>query len=162
MSKIKTIAELSEGWLSNVKIGLCSGCFDLLHVGHMKHLEAAKSACDILIVAVASNENANKGPNRPAFDEKLRMEALACLESVDYVCLNIDVDSVALIKSIKPDYYIKGSEYRNKKLDINGKIAQEKAAVEEHGGKLIFTDEQVFSSTKLINEFINKKEKIDL
>ncbi len=161
-SKIATVKELSKNIDRSKKIGLCSGCFDLLHVGHIKHLQSAKTKCDILVVAVASNDNVNKGPDRPAFDQKLRMEFLESIECVDYVCLNDSPDSIELINMIKPDFYIKGSEYKNKKIDINAKIGHEKNAVEKSGGSLIFTDEIVFSSTNILNKHINKKEKIKI
>ena len=91
-SKIATVEELSKNIDRSKKIGLCSGCFDLLHVGHIKHLQSAKTKCDILVVAVASNDNVNKGPDRPAFDQKLRMEFLESIECVDYVCLPVTSD----------------------------------------------------------------------
>ncbi len=73
---------------SGKKVALCHGCFDLLHVGHIKHFEAAKALGDVLVVTVTPDRFVNKGPGRPAFPEKLRMEAIAALECVDFVALN--------------------------------------------------------------------------
>ena len=158
---INNIREVIDSEVINRKVGLCSGCFDLLHIGHIKHLQAAKRECDILVVGVASNVNVNKGPDRPAFDEQLRMEALASLSCVDYVVLNDNPDSIDLINAVKPDLYIKGSEYENTELDLNNKYLLEKQATEQNGGEIFFTREQVFSSTKLINRHVNKTKVMD-
>ena len=71
------------------RIVLCHGVFDLLHVGHIKHLEKAKRYGDKLVVTVTPDKYVNKGPNRPAFNEKLRLEALAALDSVQRTCGHI-------------------------------------------------------------------------
>ena len=140
---INNIREVIDSEVISRKVGLCSGCFDLLHIGHIKHLQAAKRECDILVVGVASNVNVNKGPDRPAFDEQLRMEALASLSCVDYVVLNDNPDSIDLINAVKPDLYIKGSEYENTELDLNNKYLLEKQATEQNGGEIFFTREPV-------------------
>ena len=70
------------------KIVHCHGVFDLLHIGHIKHFQEAKSHGDILIVTLTPDEYVNKGPNRPAFTTNLRLEALAALESIDFVSKN--------------------------------------------------------------------------
>ena len=67
---------------------LCHGVFDLLHVGHIKHFQSAKKEGDILIVTLTPDKYVNKGPNRPAFTTQLRLEAIAALESVDFVAEN--------------------------------------------------------------------------
>src|SRR5579862_3688030 len=67
------------------KIVLCHGVFDLLHVGHIRHLRAAKAFGDILVVTITDDAYVNKGPDRPAFPSELRAEFLASLEFVDHV-----------------------------------------------------------------------------
>jgi len=134
---------------------MCQGCFDLLHIGHIKHLSAAKEFGDTLVVAVTSDKYVDKGPDRPVFNQNLRMEALAALEIVDYVVLSDSPSAVPVINAVKPDYFVKGSEYGDLGLDITGKIRLEKEAVEANGGKLVFTDEITFSSTKLLNDYFN-------
>jgi cytidyltransferase-like protein len=69
------------------KIVHCHGCFDLLHIGHIKHLQAARRIGDFLIVTVTPDRYVNKGPGRPAFTERLRAEALAALDCVDLVTI---------------------------------------------------------------------------
>ena len=113
------------------------GVFDLLHVGHIRHLELAKKQGDILIVSVTIDEFVNKGPNRPVFNENLRSYAVASLEFVDYVCFSINATSVEVINIIKPDIFVKGEEFKENK-DITGGIQKETNAVEKIGGKVIY------------------------
>ena len=135
------------------------GVFDLLHVGHIRHLELAKKQGDILIVSVTIDEFVNKGPNRPVFNENLRSYAVASLEFVDYVCFSINATSVEVINIIKPDIFVKGEEFKENK-DITGGIQKETNAVEKIGGKVIYLGDVIFSSSNLINTFgINKFEK---
>ena len=89
----------------NKKIVLCHGVFDLLHIGHIKHFEEAKNFGDILIVTVTPDKFVVKGPNRPAFNTNLRLEALQALECIDYVSVNKWATAIQTIKSLKPDIY---------------------------------------------------------
>lgn len=133
------------------KIAHCHGCFDLMHLGHIKHFEAAKQAADVLIVTITPDRFVNKGPGRPVFGEMHRMEAIAALACVDYVALNKWETAVETIKIVKPDLYVKGQDYKNAADDITGNIGFEEAAVKEVGGKFYITEEVQFSSSKLIN-----------
>ena len=111
------------------KIALCHGVFDLLHIGHIKHFEEAKLNSDKLIVSITSDEHVNKGPNRPVFPIEVRMECIAALENVDYVCSNSNESAVKAIKLLKPNVYCKGKDYIDNKLDVTGKINQELKAI---------------------------------
>jgi rfaE bifunctional protein nucleotidyltransferase chain/domain len=137
----------------NKKVVLCHGVFDLLHIGHIKYFESAKAAGDILIVTVTPDRFVNKGPNRPAFPEQLRCDAIAALGVVDYVALNEWPTAVETIQLVKPDLYAKGSEYKKAENDLTGKIVDEEKAVRGVGGSMLFTDDIVFSSSALINQF---------
>lgn len=132
-------------------IALCHGVFDLIHPGHIIHLEQAKEMADILVVSVTSEKYVRKGPGRPYFDDKMRMKVLEALECVDYVMLSEGYTVDDIIECVEPDIYVKGEEYAKADNDITGKIAEEKALVEKHGGRIGFTTGQIFSSTKLIN-----------
>jgi len=158
-SKVKSIAEikkiLQELRGLGKKIVQCHGVFDLLHPGHVRHLQKAREQGDQLIVTVTPDRFVNKGPGRPAFNEELRIETLAALSQVDYVVLNDSPDAVNMIRRICPDVYVKGSEYREHTKDITGKIAEEARAVEEMGGTLYYTDDIVFSSSALINRYFD-------
>lgn len=133
------------------KIALCHGVFDLLHPGHIIHLEQAKKMADILVVSVTAAQYVRKGPGRPYFDDEMRIKVLSALEFVDYVMISEGYTVEDIIKSVKPDIYVKGEEYARAEEDITGKIDEEKALVEKYGGVLKFTTGEVFSSTKLIN-----------
>jgi rfaE bifunctional protein nucleotidyltransferase chain/domain len=136
-------------------IALSHGVFDLIHPGHIRHLKAAKSHANILIVSVTADKYVNKGPGQPAHPEMLRAEHLEALGCVDAVIINNAPTAVDLIDIIKPHFYVKGSDYANDKDDITGKIIDERQAVERHGGKLIFTNDIVFSSSGLMNKYMN-------
>ena len=133
------------------KVVLCHGVFDLLHMGHVRHLHDAKSHGDVLIVTITSDAFVNKGPGKPVFSENLRAEMLSSLTVVDYVTINHTPDAEALLEVLQPDIYVKGSDYRDQDSDITGKISREREAVERYGGKLFFTDNITFSSTELLN-----------
>ena len=117
MSKVKSFSNLLETLerlkKNNEKIVHCHGVFDLLHPGHIRHLKEAKKLGNKLVVSVTADRFVNKGPGRPAFSEKLRMEMLSSLNCVDYVILNEKEDAISLIEKIKPNIYVKGKEYKN-------------------------------------------------
>ena len=137
------------------KIALCHGVFDLLHIGHIKHFKEAKQFGDILVVTLTPDQYVNKGPGRPAFDEKFRLEGIASLDSVDYVALNSTPTAVNVIKKIKPNVYCKGPDYKNHENDISGEIKNEINAIKEVKGKVVYTNDITFSSTKLINQYVS-------
>lgn len=134
------------------RIVLCHGTFDLLHIGHIRHLQNARKDGDVLITTVTGDSYVNKGPGRPVFPEHLRSENLAALSCVDYVGINPSITATNVISLIKPHAYVKGKEYKNDKDDLTGNISLERDAVEQHGGELIFTEDITFSSSNLLNE----------
>jgi rfaE bifunctional protein kinase chain/domain len=85
------------------------------------------------------------------FSEHLRAEMLSALSIVDFIGINNFPDAEELLQTIRPDVYIKGSDYRDQDTDITGKIRYEREAVETYGGSLVFTDDITFSSTELLN-----------
>ena len=132
-------------------IALCHGVFDLVHPGHIIHLEQAKDMADVLVVSITAAKYVRKGPDRPYFDDEMRKRVLAALECVDYVMLSEGYTVDDIVECVEPDLYVKGEEYVKAADDITGKIEEEKRLVEKHGGRIGFTTGQVFSSTKLIN-----------
>src|ERR1043166_3956526 len=134
------------------RVVLCHGTFDLMHTGHIRHLQRARTEGDVLVVTVTADAHVNKGPGRPVFSQELRAETLAALACVDYVAISHAPTSIEVINTLKPDVYVKGSDYRVEADDITGNITREREAVEHHGGALRFTDEITFSSTNLLNE----------
>ncbi|MFH1005232.1 MAG: PfkB family carbohydrate kinase [Bacteroidota bacterium] len=137
------------------KIAQCHGCFDLLHPGHIKHFESAKKIADVVVVTVTPDSFVNKGLGRPVFNEKLRLESLAGLASVDYVALNKWPTAIETVKIVKPDFYVKGQDYKDREKDVTGNIKLEEDAVNSVGGKIYFTEEITFSSSSLINAHLS-------
>jgi len=154
--ELKELAEIiSRLKKEDKKVILSHGVFDLLHVGHIRHFRAAKKLGDVLVTTVTPDQYVNKGPHRPAFEEKLRVESIAALDSVDYIAINKWPTAVETIKLLKPDVYVKGTDYANHNDDITGGILLEREAVESVGGELKFTDEMTFSSSNLLNKFFS-------
>ncbi|MDP7675248.1 MAG: adenylyltransferase/cytidyltransferase family protein, partial [Dehalococcoidia bacterium] len=155
--KIKTLEELQQITADlksqGKKVVHCHGVFDLLHIGHIKHFEEAKTFGDVLIVTITPDEYVHKGPNRPAFTTELRLEALAALETVDFVAANKWPVAVETIKVLQPAIYCKGPDYKNHADDVTGKIDDEEQAVESVGGKICYTKDITFSSSSLLNKY---------
>ncbi len=158
-SKIKKVDELAAALAAlragGKKIVHCHGVFDLLHIGHIKHLEAARKIGDVLVVTLTPDRFVNKGPHRPAFPERLRAEALASLACVDFVAINEWPTAVETIDRLKPDFYVKGVVREAGKRDHTDAIDQEENAVKAAGGQLVLTDEETFSASTLINRFMD-------
>ena len=148
----KEIAKLKK---QGKTIAQCHGCFDLLHPGHIMHFKSAKQKADIVIVTVTPDHFVNKGPGRPVFNEQLRMESIAALESVDYVALNRWPTAVETIKLLKPDFYVKGPDYKDRSKDLTKGILDEEKVVKSVGGEIYITEDITFSSSNLINSFFN-------
>lgn len=147
-------ARVAEARSAGRRVVLCHGVFDLLHLGHVRHLEEARSHGDMLVVTVTADRHVNKGPGRPVFSEILRAQMLAALEQVDLVAVNHAPTAVNVLHTVKPGVYIKGSEYANAADDVTGGIVEEREAVEAHGGVLAFTNDITFSSSSLINKYL--------
>lgn len=154
-NKIIEFTELKNYVDTNTRIVQSHGVFDLLHIGHIKHFQAAKLYGDVLIVTITPDRYVNKGSNRPRFTEKLRAEAVAALDCVNFVIINKWPTAVEAIQLIHPYIYVKGGEYQDASQDITGKIEEEMQAVKLVGGKTIFTNELTFSSSSLLNEFFS-------
>ena len=130
------------------KIIHCHGCFDLLHIGHIRHLQAARTMGDVLVVTITADEYVDKGEGRPAFSERLRAEALAALECVDFVAITASPTAVEAIRLLRPDCYVKGQAAAD---SASVRFRQEIEMVRASGGETRFTHETVFSSTELLN-----------
>jgi rfaE bifunctional protein nucleotidyltransferase chain/domain len=129
----------------------CHGTFDLIHPGHVYHLEEAKELGDVLVVTVTAEKYVNKGPGRPYFNDALRARSLAALACVDYVVLIPHAAAVEAIAAVSPNIYCKGREYENAESDVTGNIRDDVAEVERHGGQVRYIGSVVFSSTRLLN-----------
>ena len=118
MSKIVTAAQLvpllEQARRAKRRIVFTNGCFDLMHIGHTRYLQAAKALGDLLVVGVNSDTSAkslNKAPDRPIVGEAHRAEVLAALASVDYVVIFSEPDPLNLITALQPDVLVKGGDW---------------------------------------------------
>ena len=157
--KVKTVAQLTEIVRREQTAGRsvvhCHGVFDLLHIGHIRYFGQAKRHGDVLVVTLTPDRFVDKGPDRPAFQEGLRAEAIASLNEVDYVAVNEWPTAEETLRRLRPDVYAKGDEFKGVADDPTGKMALEAAVVEEVGAELVFTSDIVFSSSNLINRYLS-------
>jgi rfaE bifunctional protein nucleotidyltransferase chain/domain len=113
------------------RVVFTNGCFDLLHVGHLRYLQAARELGDALVVGLNTDASVRrlKGPARPVVSEDDRAEVLAGLRCVDYVTLFDEATPVEAIRALRPDVHVKGGDYREEDLP-------EAAIVREQGGRV--------------------------
>ena len=114
------------------KLVFTNGCFDLLHVGHVRYLAAARAAGDVLLVAINGDESvrALKGEARPINRAQDRAEVVAALESVDHVVIFPEVRATALLEKVRPAIYVKGGDYSPESLHPEERSALEKMGTE--------------------------------
>jgi rfaE bifunctional protein nucleotidyltransferase chain/domain len=95
------------------RIAFANGCFDVLHAGHVRYLQAAKQQGDVLVVGINSDRSvtALKGPGRPLLPAEARAELVATLEPVDYVIIFDELTAEAMLSELRPDVHCKGSDY---------------------------------------------------
>ena len=143
------LAEVVAGWRAEgQRVTLANGCFDLLHVGHVRYLRGAKALGGKLIVAINSDRSVRKlkGPGRPAMPELERAEIISALECVDAVVVFDDPDVRALISEIKPNIQAKGTDYTCDSVP-------ERDEVMAHGGRVeIVGDPKDHSTTDLLGK----------
>jgi len=157
----KTLKERVDSFRQSGKIVVfTNGCFDLLHVGHVRYLEEARKQGDCLVVAVNSDSSVRqiKGPERPIIAEEQRAEVVAALGCVDWVTIFDEPDPLVLIKLLKPDVLVKGGDWPEEKI-VGA------SEVKEAGGKVSRIPQEVGVSTSDILEkvgtAVRKKTKED-
>jgi rfaE bifunctional protein nucleotidyltransferase chain/domain len=155
-TKVKTVEELRPLLAilraAGKKIVFTNGCFDLIHTGHTRYLAIARSFGDILVVAVNSDASVStiKGERRPINSQQERAEALAALESVDFVTIFSEPDPYNVISALQPDVLVKGGDWPIEKI-----IGRD--VVEARGGKVVnvpFVEGQ--STTGIIERILKK------
>lgn len=137
------------------RIVFTNGCFDLLHVGHIRYLEKAKTLGDIMVVGVNSDRSVRhlKGPDRPILSERERAEILSGLSCVDYITIFDEADPLDLITTLRPHVLVKGGDWTRE--DVVGK-----EVVEGSGGKVIILPfVQGSSTSNLITTILKRYEK---
>ena len=131
------------------------GIFDLIHPGHILHLEEARALGDVLVVTLTADKFVNKGPGRPYFNEQLRLKSLAALSCVDYIVLVPFTGAIEAIGCVRPDIYCRGKGCTDTEFDTEGAIPSELHAVEKIGGQVRFIGSVQYSSTKLLNQYFD-------
>jgi rfaE bifunctional protein nucleotidyltransferase chain/domain len=126
---------------------LCHGTFDLLHIGHMRMFEHARTLGDRLVVTLTADAYVAKGPGRPIYNEEERAYAIRKNRDVSEVDIVYERTGLASIKKHHPDIYLKGGDY---KPDEGGMLGLERRAVESYGGKLVIFNEKLMSSSSII------------
>jgi D-glycero-beta-D-manno-heptose 1-phosphate adenylyltransferase len=148
----ESLLRQTKKWRSSGdKIVLTNGCFDVLHVGHIRYLQAAKvvEPKARLVVAINSDESARrlKGDGRPRMPEAERAEIIAALAAVDAVTIFSEADVRALIRALRPDVHAKGTDYTRETVP-------ERDVVTECGGRVeIVGDPKDHSSTELLRQW---------
>lgn len=153
-SKIITLAKIRE-WRSKVRkngqqLVVTNGCFDILHVGHIRYLHSARKEGDLLLIGLNGDESIRqlKGDGRPVNPESDRALLLAALECVDAVCIFPEKRATRFLNEAQPDIYVKGGDYTLETLD-----SDERRTIESAKGQIVFipfiTDR---STSKLINK----------
>lgn len=116
------------------RLVVTNGCFDILHLGHVSYLEAARNLGDALLIGVSGDESVRqlKGANRPVNSESDRAAVLAALESVTGICIFEEKTATRFLSNAQPDIYVKGGDYTLETLN-----QEERRTVEQGGGKII-------------------------
>lgn len=131
-------------------VGLCHGVFDLVHFGHVRHLNAAAAKCDRLVVSVTADQYVNKGPSRPVFPIEHRLEMLRAIGVVDEVVACDYPNAVPILQAVKPQLYFKHIEYQN---STHPGFVAEAAYCRENGISLVFTEADKGSSSEALRRF---------
>lgn len=146
--KISTLIEELRRTKPSFTAVLCHGCFDIVHPGHIRHLRFAKEQGTCLVVSITPDSCIQKGSGRPFMPQGMRAENLAALECVDYVTIAPGDTGLEPIAAVKPDIYVKGSEYAE---SADPRFLKEKELAENLGGQMVYSSgEVVFSSSRII------------
>ena len=136
-------------WANQRPLVLACGCFDVLTVGHVRHLKAAKRLGASLCVLVSSDRYVRKGEGRPVFSQDLRAEVIDALGCVDFTIVNPCPTAVEAIRILRPLVYVKGREYRSR---FSLQLQDEVEALDGVFGKLEFTDTEELHTTDVIQK----------
>jgi rfaE bifunctional protein nucleotidyltransferase chain/domain len=138
---------------SGIKLVVTNGCFDVLHLGHVTYLEAARCLGDALLIGVSGDDSVRqlKGANRPVNVEQDRAGVLAALESVTDVCIFAEKTATRFLSVAQPDIYVKGGDYTLDTLN-----QEERRTVEQAGGKIVILPFVPGKSTTALLEKISR------
>jgi D-beta-D-heptose 7-phosphate kinase/D-beta-D-heptose 1-phosphate adenosyltransferase len=148
VSRQEAVSRVAHWRAEGRRIAFTNGCFDILHSGHVRTLEAARGHGDMLIVGLNSDESARrlKGKGRPVFSERERAEMIAALGCVDLVVIYPELSALSLIDGLRPDVWVKGGDYLLETVN-----QEERAFIEGYGGKVVLGERVAgLSTTELI------------
>ena len=131
-----------------------SWCFWFVAYWALKTFYLAKKNGDILIVSITQDKFINKGFGRPIFNQNIRAEMLSSISIIDFVIINNEPSAEDVINSIKPNFYCKGIEYKDKKVILQKNLPWIKV-IKKINGKIIYSNEDTYSSSKIINTNLN-------
>jgi len=154
--KLRDLNEL-PALLRGRKVVLANGCFDILHVGHLRYLEGARALGDVLLVAINSDVSVRriKDPGQPLLTQDERVSLVSAIRFVDYVVLFDEPDVSRILEVLKPAIHAKGTDYTEQTVP-------ERAKVLEYGGAVrIAGDEKNHSTQDIIERILNAKRKRD-
>jgi rfaE bifunctional protein nucleotidyltransferase chain/domain len=131
VSRDEAVAQVGRARAAGLKVALANGCFDVLHVGHVRYLQGAKREADVLLVGVNGDASVRrlKGEGRPAMPAEDRALLVAALRSVDHVVVFEEDDVRGLIAALRPDVHCKGTDY-------TPETVPERDAVRAYGGRV--------------------------
>lgn len=147
MSKVQALPEIStlvsEHQAAGKTVVFANGCFDLLHVGHIRYLEAARALGDVLVLGLNGDKSVRqlKGPGRPLMNQQERAEILAALECVDYLVIFDEPTAKEVLETLKPDIHAKGTDYTRESVP-------ERETVLSYGGSIAIVGDPKDHSTK--------------
>ncbi|HVS33015.1 MAG TPA: adenylyltransferase/cytidyltransferase family protein [Thermoanaerobaculia bacterium] len=146
VSESELFAVVEEARASGRRVAFANGCFDLLHVGHIRYLQSAAQVAELLVVAVNGDRSVRelKGPGRPVMNERERAELISAIRGVSYVTIFREKSPIRLIELLKPDFQCKGTDYTPESVP-EGDI------VRSYGGKVVIVgDPKDHSSTEIL------------
>jgi rfaE bifunctional protein nucleotidyltransferase chain/domain len=145
LSREDLLTRVQEARNSGAQIVLANGCFDVLHVGHVRYLAGARELGDVLVVGINSDQQVThlKGPGRPVMPARERAEIVASLESVTYVTIFDEPTVEQLLLSLKPHVHAKGTDYTEDTVP-------ERAVVRSYGGRVAIVGDPKDHSTSAI------------
>jgi D-glycero-beta-D-manno-heptose 1-phosphate adenylyltransferase len=152
LDRNRLIARVAIARKHGARIVFANGCFDMLHVGHIRYLEGARALGDVLVVGINADEQvrAQKGAGRPLIPERERAEIIASLRAVDFVTIFPEPTVEELLRAIRPDFHAKGTDYTEETVP-------ERDVVRSYGGRVcIVGDPKDHSSTEMI-ERVNRE-----
>lgn len=152
LDRNRLIARVAIARKAGARIVLANGCFDILHVGHVRYLEGARALGDLLVVGINGDEQVRllKGEGRPLVPERERAETVASLRAVDFVTIFPEPTVEAILRAIRPDIHAKGTDYTEDSVP-------ERDVVRSFGGRVaIVGDPKDHSTSEMISQLVQR------